>query len=1000
MTLVNGPPTLPTLVLTGGVSRQPASQRFVNQVEDAEDVLFSLVNGPTKRPGSAHIKAIDRLFTLATATWTASSNTLTQVGAFASYTLTSGDVVFISSGTGAALGVYGIATRVSDDAITLSQSLSEVDLATGDIGSGLTADRSYRVHTIERDENERYIVVYGLNTLRVFSIDGTEAVVTWSTRANNTQGKITLAGADWTEATRTLTEVGAFTGYSFTAGDTIDIISGTDVIVGSYQIQSRTSNDAVVLHTSPSNTQVDLTNTDILNNVGRPTSQYFAGTEAADFSLITDADNTIIMNRTTATGVIGGTGYVINSNKDDYEALVIVVHSDNTFHTTKNGTGIRTQGVWYFGGAGPEYIDANGFTQTADSEGYTRCPDSNKTSGATSPPKAGALIDARKSPIRLVRQSTSPLQFEVDLVPWKFRETGDDDTNKAAKIWAEGLKIADGSFHKNRLLFGGDQWVVMSQAEDVFNMYVEDDENVVDSDPIESRLTSKSVSLVDSMVPFRESIVVFTKAEQQFELGSEVLKPGATAFTPTTNLHSIIGVKPTSMANQVYFPTATQETGVISEYVFDDIAATNIANDITKHVFKYLPPDIDSIHSSPTNGVVVVFTDDDPSFFVYKAHRSNNDLVQSAWGRYNQAPGERIASGGVIRDNIYILVEMSSGYVLDRLSVPIEVPEIKSGTWYGDPIEGVEHTDYTAFSDGEFTTDIDGVTADVTAIDTTAATNKADVATAIQTRLQVAFTGSPLCRFQGERLVITSGTTGANSKIGGEFDVNGVELVAVRPVTAGAGTDFATAALMGTPGVSHSPVMPYNPHTDRKIQLTGSYSSVTNETTWDYGLDDPNLSTLVLGRDFGPLTGARLSTTRVNNQSIKTDGDFSQGDAIVGRNFSSTLKLSRVYPREPNGNAIVGGALSLIELVVTHKDTGFYKIQIEQPGRVIRTSEFITARAGVLIVGQLPIEASGSFAATVLGDSKDTVITLINDIALPCSFPALEFSGDFERRIT
>jgi hypothetical protein len=83
---------------------------------------------------------------LATATWTEATFTLTQAGAFASYTFTQGDLLYVSAGTGATVGLYEIASRVDDDSITLAETaqypgvtngsdLAAGDLATGDIES-------------------------------------------------------------------------------------------------------------------------------------------------------------------------------------------------------------------------------------------------------------------------------------------------------------------------------------------------------------------------------------------------------------------------------------------------------------------------------------------------------------------------------------------------------------------------------------------------------------------------------------------------------------------------------------------------------------------------------------------------------------------------------------------------------------------------------------------------------------------------------------------------
>ena len=83
---------------------------------------------------------------LATATWTASSLTLTQAGAFSSYTYVEGHMIAITGGTGATTGLYQVASKVDANSITLvattsvpgaknGATLSGSDLATGDITS-------------------------------------------------------------------------------------------------------------------------------------------------------------------------------------------------------------------------------------------------------------------------------------------------------------------------------------------------------------------------------------------------------------------------------------------------------------------------------------------------------------------------------------------------------------------------------------------------------------------------------------------------------------------------------------------------------------------------------------------------------------------------------------------------------------------------------------------------------------------------------------------------
>jgi hypothetical protein len=59
-----------------------------------------------------------------------------------------------------------------------------------------------------------------------------------------------LSGATWNSGTSTLTKTGAFSGYTYAAGDTILIDGGTGITKGRYKVASKTSNDAIVLASS------------------------------------------------------------------------------------------------------------------------------------------------------------------------------------------------------------------------------------------------------------------------------------------------------------------------------------------------------------------------------------------------------------------------------------------------------------------------------------------------------------------------------------------------------------------------------------------------------------------------------------------------------------------------------------------------------------------------------------------------------------------------------
>lgn len=68
-----------------------------------------------------------------TATWTASTKTLTAASAFTNYSYVSGDEIEINAGTDVTTGVYKIASRTSASAIVLEDSIAADDEAAGDI---------------------------------------------------------------------------------------------------------------------------------------------------------------------------------------------------------------------------------------------------------------------------------------------------------------------------------------------------------------------------------------------------------------------------------------------------------------------------------------------------------------------------------------------------------------------------------------------------------------------------------------------------------------------------------------------------------------------------------------------------------------------------------------------------------------------------------------------------------------------------------------------------
>jgi len=112
--------------------------------------------------------------------------------------------------------------------------------------------------------------------------------------------------ATWTDGTKTLTKVGAFTAYEFVAGDTITVSAGTGVTTGVYQIASRTDNDSIVLVG------------DITGGGGSPTDVSFKIDKFALFK--TSAFTRLTVSPGDTISITGGTGIVAGSYPIKYKS--------------------------------------------------------------------------------------------------------------------------------------------------------------------------------------------------------------------------------------------------------------------------------------------------------------------------------------------------------------------------------------------------------------------------------------------------------------------------------------------------------------------------------------------------------------------------------------------------------------------------------------------------------------------------------------------------------
>jgi hypothetical protein len=325
-----------------------------------------------------------------------------------------------------------------------------------------------------------------------------------------------------------------------------------------------------------------------------------------------------------------------------------------------------------FEGAGDVLTDGSG-TQSPSADDDTVAVE-DRWDPVAAPGQSDATIDADRFPVEMVRTTVSPLVFDISQITIPPRTSGDEASNPVPSIWAKGEKITDMVVHRNRFGVCGGPYMVFGQAGDFFNFFVEDADNIADSDPIDIELGGSGVSLTNFMIPFRKGLVITTKGGQQFELTApEALTPSTAALEPSTSIRTVEAVRPTVIANELYLPReAACDESEIYEYRYDDAIVTQRAESVSNHVQGLIPGSLRTMVSHESTQQLFVLSSDNDSehkLYVFATNGPVDQRVMQAWSVYEFDETYRIVDIAVVGEYLWLLIESASQFILERMPI-------------------------------------------------------------------------------------------------------------------------------------------------------------------------------------------------------------------------------------------------------------------------------------------------------------------------------------------
>lgn len=256
--------------------------------------------------------------------------------------------------------------------------------------------------------------------------------------------------------------------------------------------------------------------------------------------------------------------------------------------------------------------------------------------------------------------------FTVKPANWEDRDTGDEDSNSNPSF-VDG-KINDVFLFRNRLGLLSGENIILSRSASFFNFWMGSAVEVQDTDPIDLAVSNNEVDTLYHAVPFAQDLVLFS-ANSQFILSADgVLTPQNAAAPLATQFTSAKEVKPVGAGRRIYFIVKRAEFSSMNEYyTMNDTQGTKDAQDISSHIPSFIPNGVYALCPSNNEHILLTLSSGNTSrIYVYKYLFSEEARMQSSWS-YWEFKGATIYGGGFFDSTFYMLVSRAGELFMEKI---------------------------------------------------------------------------------------------------------------------------------------------------------------------------------------------------------------------------------------------------------------------------------------------------------------------------------------------
>lgn len=258
-------------------------------------------------------------------------------------------------------------------------------------------------------------------------------------------------------------------------------------------------------------------------------------------------------------------------------------------------------------------------------------------------PDICSIIDKARMPQRLTFNEGNfgiNNDWVFSPISWTEKTSGDLVTNPGPSIFLNKDKtdvlnkaISAIVTYRDRLFFACEDVIFTSQLGVYENLFLQDPSNIVSSDPVDVRASSKTFSEIISLTPFSDFLLINTKADTQFELrGSEnQITPLTAQIAPTSFYATTKLTEPLLMGSLIYFFSPSK----LYVYISQTSSALSTAEDVSITCSGYLPENIKTSCVCTSANTISFVDGDKPNYiYLYTNKLASDKVLQNSFFRY------------------------------------------------------------------------------------------------------------------------------------------------------------------------------------------------------------------------------------------------------------------------------------------------------------------------------------------------------------------------------